>query len=149
MSEPNPNIRAVPNPPRTSNPTSELVKTVAITSAVSSLVGVFAVAGGQALFSLIKRAITGPKSKNPQPQAAAQPAQAPYPSYVEDEEIPESLRMSPRLRHTGSRRPKQPRGASGEEIRQILADFESRIEERLRNTERRIDEFYEDDEDAA
>ena len=146
-------MHVVPNPTHPSNETRDLIKTVAITSAVSSIVGVFAIAGGQALWALLRRAIKGPK-KNPRvAQAQPHPQPAPEQDYEGDEEdeMPDALKFEPRLRHTGPRRRKP--GVTNEDLRRMLDEFEGRIEQRLRNTERRVEGLYEeepdDEEDAA
>lgn len=136
-------MHAVPNPPDNKSETRELIKTVALTSLISSLVGVFAVAGGQALYALIKRAIKGPKME--QAQAQQQPQQGPPP--VSDfDEMPESLRMEPRLRNTGGRRRRRNRHDSNEEFARMLSEFETRIGSRLDAVERQIQESLEEEE---
>ncbi|MCH9637725.1 MAG: hypothetical protein K0U16_07260 [Gammaproteobacteria bacterium] len=151
----NRHMHAVPNPPETpKNETRELIKTVALTSLVSSLVGVFAVAGGQALYALIKRAIKGKKVEAPaQPQ---QQGGAPMPPMTDFEDMPESLRMEPRLVNTAPRRPRRKRNRdTNEEIARMFSEFETRMSSRLDAMERRMDEVldeeddYEDEEDDA
>ncbi len=142
MSTDNPHIRAVPNPPSETNETKELIKTVALTAAVSSLVGVFAVAGGQAIYELLKRAVGGGK-KATAPPSARQP-------FVPDEEddMPESLRMRPHLRQSGRRK----NTGDLDRIMNMFKEFEKRQDDRLRRMEERMDEQYEDEdeeEDAA
>lgn len=148
----------------------ELVKTVALTSAVSSLIGVFAVAGGKALLD----AIRGARRRKSQPQAQPQPQQVPpayappqdpypnpsaAPQYDEEDDIPSALRMEPHLRPTGSRRRRVPTpGLTAEQLQQILLQHQARVDakldKRFERLEDRMDEFVEeededDEEDAA
>ena len=146
-----PNIRAVPNP--LPSETKDLITTVAITSVVSSLVGVFAVAGGQALFSWIKKAASAKKPEAARPAPAAAPRPPPpvndyYYGSEYEEDMPDALRTPPRLRHTGSRRRRAaPPPAEMSEIRSWLEEFETRQSEQFARLERRIEEGYEEDEE--
>ncbi len=152
-----PNLRAVPNPETSA--TRELIKTVALTSAVSALVGVFAVAGGEALFSWIKKAASVKKAKKAEAAQVAQapPATPPRPAppgndyyYGTDyeQDMPEALRMQPHLRSTGSRRrrPSAPPAEMGE-IRSWLEEFENRQNAHFDRLERRIEEGYEEEDE--
>lgn len=153
MSNPNPNIRAVPNPPESSE-TKDLIKTVVITSAVSTLVGVFATAGGTALYRLIKRAVKG-KDETPKQQPAQprpQVSNSAWSEFDDMDEMPESLRMNPRLRNTGGRRRRRNSGGDRDELARMLAEFDSRWTERFDRMEKRItelsdDEYEDEDED--
>ena len=145
-------IHVVPNPAHRSEETRDLVKTVAITSAVSSIVGVFAIAGGQALWALLRRAIQGPK-KNPvqsqQEEQRRRPEAPPeHHDYTEDD-FPDALKYNPRLRNTGPKRRKPQPGLTLEDMQRMFSEFEGRIEERLSNTERRVDSMYEEEDDDA
>ena len=146
----NPNLRAVHNP--VTSETRELIKTVALTSAVSVVVSTLAVAAGEALFSWIKKA-TGKKTEVDKPAPAANPRPAPpgndyyYGTDYEDE-MPAALRMQPHLRSTGPRR-RRPATAPAEmsEIRSWLEEFEGRQNEKLDRIERRIEEGYDEEEE--
>lgn len=176
MIEQKANLHAVPNPEENGNETKELIKTVAITSAVSTLVGAFALAGGQALYRWVKGSVG--KNKNVQNPPLADPF-ASYPgprfnpgprprtsrsgySHEEPEAnpepepedpIPESLRMRPDLRDAGPKRRKvNPKNFASsqqfDELKAMFSEFASRQDYAIRNLERRIDEeLYEDDED--
>lgn len=76
------NLHAVPNPENNpeNNQTKELIKTVALTSAVSTLVGAFALAGGQALFRWVKGSVKN-KNAGPNPQIADPFASWPGPRF--------------------------------------------------------------------
>lgn len=155
MDRRNPNLRVAPNPEPSE--TRELIKTVIITSAVSTLVGAFALAGFQATWAAIKRATNKKKeAAEAQPQASrARPSPPPMndPYYSEyGEEIPESLRRRPDLRPTEApRRQRAPRTDTSE-IRRILDEYdrrqEARLEEQFKSVNRRIDDLIEtEDED--
>jgi hypothetical protein len=159
-------LHAVPNPPNNGNGNAlrEMIKTVAITSAVSALVGVFAVEGGRTLWALMRRAVMG-KPPAPNMPAYAQwngPApshqnpweneEPPYPPQyappAPGDDLPEGLRSQPHLRPTARRK----KGVSGDELRSMFQNFatnmDKRFEERFSNLEKRIDDSYEaDDED--
>lgn len=164
-------LHAVPNNNNQNgngNSTTELIKTVAITSAVSSLVGVFAVAGGQALWHLLRRAINGkPKKKNESAQAQQNPpwwaappeerssADPPWwanPS-EDEEEIPPSLRYQPRFRGGRRRRPNPERTnekpvEQNFDFRAAFSEFATKLDARMANLERRVEEFDYEEEDA-
>lgn len=141
------NLHAVPNPPADdTSQTKELVKTVALTSAISSIVGVFAVAGGQALLNTLKR--DKKKKAKEKEAAAARPVQPPPPvaNYDDDyeDQMPQSLRMQPHLRPTGRRRRRSSSGGGAEgfvAFQQALSDFERRQEERFSELQRRIEQI--------
>ena len=145
----NPNLRAVHNPE--TSETRELIKTVALTSAVSVVVSTLAVAAGEALFSWIKKA-TGKKTEAAKPAPAANPRPSPpgndyyYGTDYEDE-MPAALRMQPHLRSTGSKRRRPAAAPEVSEIRSWLEEFETRQNEKLDRIERRIEEGYEEEEE--
>lgn len=163
MVERNPNLRSVPNPPNDNSEIKDLVKTVALTSAVSTVVGVFALAGGQWIYRLIKRAVVRKdKASAPKPTRAQMdeyyaeqgyvPAQPhPEPPMYYEEQIPEALRTRPHLRTGGRRRRPGPEAAAAstglDEFRQMLTDFEKRQEDRFSDMQRRIDDMFEEEDD--
>lgn len=167
----NPNIRAVPNPPENEKTEEriELVKTTVITSLVGSFIGVFAMAGGWAVFNLIRGAVLKRRQPERTQPVAAQPAYDPYtygpPEPQYDSSMPEALRMNVRLRPTRRRKtagvatppppaqhaaPPPPVGTDPEELRAMFAEFQSHLDARLTDRfgqlEKRIDELYEEDE---
>jgi hypothetical protein len=153
MADRNPNLRVAPNPDSNGNETRDIIKTVALTTTVSTVVAVFAAAGARALYDAVRGAVKNGVKKpvaeaaTPPPASAAAPnpyGPPPPPGGYYEDEMPEALRMNPRLRRTGPRKRRNTE-ESQTRIVDMFNDFNRKWDERFTRMESRIDELYEEE----